>query len=328
MHTQPHPCTHAACGQRRLTAQTRSRSPSRACPTSSPLPLGATLSRSTTATTRCGRGGGVACCGMVWCVVGWCGVVCGQCTQHALTGACVPAAPAPPATAAPPPPPPHTKHTHPHHKSRQCTTTRAAHTPHTARAGRVGGRGPAAAHHAGQPRHGAQLGHGAHRHRRAHRHQSAAQPAQVDGLLPRAHHARTAGALPLRAWACACVRVRAAAAARVCVVLVGRHAAAAARTCTPAGHAHTVACVCCQHTPLSRLPPPPPPPPPPHTRPTLQGTEFAQANRQDLAGTFKYLEFCLEQVRGSGGRPAGHGLCARAPRGAGDDKRTRRRPPR
>jgi hypothetical protein len=28
----------------------------------------------------------------------------------------------------------------------------------------------------------------------------------------------------------------------------------------------------------------------------LQGSEFARADRQDLSNTFKYLEFCLEQV--------------------------------
>lgn len=29
----------------------------------------------------------------------------------------------------------------------------------------------------------------------------------------------------------------------------------------------------------------------------LQGSEFARADRADLSNTFKYLEFCLEQVR-------------------------------
>jgi magnesium chelatase subunit H len=28
----------------------------------------------------------------------------------------------------------------------------------------------------------------------------------------------------------------------------------------------------------------------------LQGSEFSRADREDLANTFKYLEFCLEQV--------------------------------
>jgi hypothetical protein len=37
------------------------------------------------------------------------------------------------------------------------------------------------------------------------------------------------------------------------------------------------------------------PPPAPLCHP-LQGSEFSTANRNDLGNTFKYLEFCLEQV--------------------------------
>lgn len=33
----------------------------------------------------------------------------------------------------------------------------------------------------------------------------------------------------------------------------------------------------------------------PFTR-ALQGTEFARANRNDLGNTFRYLDFCLEQI--------------------------------